>query len=351
MRAFGLDLSDQSLKLIELKREGSELRLANFYDAALEEGVIIKGRIVKEDVLVAAIRESLIRARKGKIKTRFAVACIPELESFVRVIKLPSLPEEELAQAVRFESEQHIPLSGEEVYLDWQKIGQEPEGNLEVLVAASPKKLVDSYVSVLAKANLIPMVVEIESAATVRSVIRSEDKLCYLVVDIGRARTSLIIYDQGTLQFTSSVEPFGGSFTEKISKDLNLNLEEAEKFKKLYGLIRQDKRQNKKVRESLLPVVLKLADEINIAKKFYEDHFPAGQKFSKIILCGGGAKLAGLVPELKIILKEEVMLANPWVNVINQKDKYLPEINRKDSKDSLGYTTAIGLALRGVEGI
>lgn len=346
MRAFGLDLSDQSLKLIELKKEGKNIQLHNFCDLILEEGVIIKGRIVKEDLLVSSIKKSLLKAEKGKIRTRFVVASIPEFESFVRIIKLPRLPSNELSQAVKWESEQHIPLSPEEVYLDWQKVGEE-EKNLKILVAAAPKKLVDNYVQVLKKADLVPIACEIESAATARSLISEGDKSCNLLVDIGRARTSLIIFDHGALQFTSAVEPFGQSFTDQISKDLKVDPKKAERLKKNYGLNREKRGLKKKIYKSLSPLIHDLAQEMQTAVKFYRDHFPQGQDLNKIILCGGGAKMKGIVPELKILLKQEVVLGDPWINVLKSDQKYLPQINRKDS---LSFATAIGLALRGLEG-
>jgi len=254
------------------------------------------------------------------------------------------LSEEELPQAVRWEFEQHIPLALDQIYLDWQKINTEGEGT-KILVIASPRKLVDAYISVLKKGGLIPSAIEAESAAATRSLILEGDQSCFLVVDIGFVRTALIIHDHNTLQFTSSVEPFGQSFTNKLTEDLKVGLKEAESLKRTYGLSNERKGPAKKVHKSLLPLVLALSSEIKAALKFYRDHFPKGQAAKKIILCGGGSKLKGLVPELKAILKDDVVLGNPWVNILAPKHKYLPEISRKDS---LSYATAIGLALRGI---
>jgi len=347
MHAFGLDLSDASLKLIELRLEGQNTELANFCDLPLAEGVIVKGRIVKEDLLATSIKEVLKKAQKGEVKNRFVVSCVPESESFVRIISLPSLPEEELAQGVRWEFEQHIPLSLDQVYLDWQKIESEEE-EIKVLVAASPKKLVDAYTSVLKKGGLIPWAIEAESAASARSLIKEGDPACFLLVDIGFSRTSLIIYDHKTLQFTSAVELFGQSFTNKLTENLKVGLKEAESLKRIYGLSSRKKGPSEKVHQSLLPLVRSLAEEIRTALKFYSEHFPRGQTVKKIVLSGGGSKLKGLVPELKAILKTDVTLGNPWVNILDPDRKYLPEINRKDA---LSYATAIGLALRGMEGL
>jgi len=289
----------------------------------------------------------MAQAAKGRVKTRMVVACVPESESFIRIIKLPIVPDDELPQAIKWESEQHIPLSSDQVYLDWQKVGVS-EKQLEILVAASPRKLVDSYVNALRKAGLAPIACEVESAATTRSLIRENDQSCHMIVDIGICKTSLIIYDRKSLQFTSSVEPAGENFTASLMADLKISITEAEEMKKVYGLTAKKGKIEEKIYQSLKDEVQALAREIETALKFYQDHFPGGQEAVKIILCGGGSRLRGLVPEMKILLKKEVVLGDPWVNILDNQNKYLPEISRKDS---LGYATAIGLAIRGMEGI
>lgn len=347
MKAFGLDFSDASLKAIVFEKEGQYIRLVNFVDFKLEEGIIVKGRIVKKDNLAEAVKKALLGGEKGTIKRRYVVTCTPEVESFVRIISLPNMPKDKLKAAIGWEFEQHIPLSASEVYLDWQKVGERGE-DIEVLVAASPKKCVEAYTEVLKNADLIPIAIEASPVATSRSLVLEDDPYCYLIVDIGYSSTILIIYDQKTVRFTSSVEPFSHTFTEQLAKDLKLNLKEAESLKRMYGLNRDGKGISRKIYTSLRPVIDKLAQEIAAALKFYNNHFPHGQTPKKIILCGGGAKLKGLVPELKLILKSDVILGDPWVNIFKPGRKYIPEISRKDS---LGYATAIGLALKALHGI
>lgn len=346
MEAFGLQLSDKNLKIIELKKESDDLILANFNALNLDEGTISNGAILKPKELASSIKTALNTARMGKIKKKHVVACLPESESFVRIINLPKVPEEELNQAVRSESEQHIPLSTDEVYLDWQQISDDGE-SIKILVAASPKKLVNQYIDVVKKASLVPIILEVESAATARSLIHEGKKESYLIVDIKISNTNLIINDKGTLQFTSSIPLSGGHFTEKLAKGLKINLNEAEKIKRTYGLTRPDKPLSVKVNKILLPLVSELSDEIIKVIKFYQNHFPLGQEISKIILSGGGARLKGLTPELKMLLKKEVVLGNPWVNILTPKQKYLPELNLSES---ISYATAIGLGIRGIKG-
>ena len=76
---------------------------------------------------------------------------------------MPLMNEEEAAKAVYFEAENYIPLPIESVYLDAQIVGatsNHPD-HADVLIAALPKKTVDSYLYSLRKAGLKPLVFEI----------------------------------------------------------------------------------------------------------------------------------------------------------------------------------------------
>ena len=70
-----------------------------------------------------------------------------------------------------------------------------------------------------------------------------------------------------------------------------------------------------------------------------------GGKIKKILLCGRGSNLKGLPEFIFSELRIPTELANPWINILPEKTIRIPKI---PFKDSLGYTTALGLALRGM---
>jgi Tfp pilus assembly PilM family ATPase len=63
----------------------------------------------------------------------------------------------------------------------------------------------------------------------------------------------------------------------------------------------------------------------------------------KIILSGQGSNLPGLVGFLASSLNTKVEIGNPWVNILKEEIKEVPDIS---FENSLGYTTALGLALK-----
>lgn len=156
--AFGLDISDLSIKIIKLKKKGRFLSLASWAEAPIEPGIVEEEEIKNEDALVGIIKETMRRVQGEKLKTKNVIVSLPEKKAFLQVIQMPKMKAEELKTAVPFEAENYIPLPVEEVYLDFQTVPSFSSSSeyIEVLLAAQPKKTTDPYVSCLKKAGLIP---------------------------------------------------------------------------------------------------------------------------------------------------------------------------------------------------
>jgi len=380
--AFGLDISDLSLKIIKLKKIKNGFDLATFGEQNLKPGIIKGGEIKDEKALSEVIKEALNKVQGEKLKTKYVIASLPEEKAFLQVIQMPRMSEEELKSAVIYEAENYIPLPIEEVYLDSQVIP--PVYNhldhFDVLIAALPKKTVDPYLSVLKMAKLEPVSLEIESLSISRALIKGEvSAFPVLLIDLGATRTSFIIFSGHSLRFTSSIPVSSGNFTEIISKTLGVDLAEAEKLKIKYGL--EEKIQINKIKkgtekktdynpptassrsqseraprgkifEALIPPLVDLIQQIERHLDYYQTHAshehlpPNGKGVSKILLCGGGANLKGLPELLSLELKIPVELGNPWINILPTSLKELPDL---PLEKSLAFTTAIGLALRGIK--
>lgn len=358
--SFGLDISDLSLKIIKLKKRGKKFYLASFGEEKIEPGIIEGGEIKNEEKLAEILKEATKKVKGEKLNTKYVVASLPEEKAFLQVIQMPQMSEEDLKSAVLFEAENYIPLPIDQVYLDSQIIPPvfDHLEKLEVLIAAVPKKIVDSYLSVLKKVNLKPIAFEIESQAIARALIKNEKtEFPVLIIDLGATRTSFIIFVKNSIRFTCSIPVSSIHFTEIIAKNLNISFSEAEELKKKYGLEQRTeiklkeqkiKKERGKIFEALIPVLVDFVQQVKKYLDFYETHFQIStstlteKKIKKIILCGGGANLKGLVEFLNLELKIPVELGNPWINVFPDKK----EIQGMSFEQALSFTTAIGLAQR-----
>jgi type IV pilus assembly protein PilM len=363
--AFGLDISDLSLKIVKLKQRGKFYVSASFGEERIKPGIIKEGEVKDKERLAEIIKTAVRKVRGEKLKTKYVIASLPEEKSFLQVIQMPRISEEDLKSAVIYEAENYIPLPIQEVYLDSQIIPQvhSRSDKFDVLLAALPKKIVDPYLFSFKKAGLQPKALEVESLSIVRALIKNEVvNSPVLLIDLGETRTTFIVFAGQSLRFTSSIPVSSGSFNEIISKNLGVSLAEAERLKMKYGLEErvefkikdketEVKRGQGKIFEALVPALVDLIQQIRRHLEYYQTHVGYehlsfdGKGVTKILLCGGGANLKGLSELLALELRIPVEIANPWVNILPRGLKEAPGLS---ADKSLGYTTALGLALRGI---
>lgn len=363
--AFGLDISDLSLKIVKLKKEKKNFGLASFGEQVIKPGIIKEGEIKDEKKLSDTLRDAL-RSLGARNLGKYVVASLPEEKAFLQVIQLPRMSEEDLKSAVVFEAENYIPLPIDQVYLDYEVIA--PLHNrldrLDILLAALPQNIVDSYVSCLQSVGLAVKSLEIESLAIARALVKGEvSSQPLLLIDLGATRTSFIVFAGRSIRFTSSIPVSSTHFTQIIAKALGLKEAEAEKLKIKYGLeekfklkVGKDKgvleKERGKIFEALVPALVDLVQQIKRCLEYYRSHAshehlgPDNTEISKILFCGGGANLKGLAELLTLELKIPVELGNPWINILREGGRGVKGL---EFEESLGQTTALGLALRGMK--
>jgi len=334
--AFGLDLSDRSLKIVQFEKHGDNLSLFGSIKKDIPEGLVQGGEIKNEKELINILKKSLKEIGGDGLKNKRVVCNLPEEKVFIRVIQLPLMKKEEIANAVFWEAEAHIPLSANEVYMDWQVI--KPIVNhldhLDILVAAVPRDLVQSYSSFLKKSGLQPIALEPESVAVVRSLIRSDNHKPTIIVDFGSTGTNFVVFSARAIRFTSHTYISGQLLSDAIAKNLKVSKKEAQQLKVKIGLDETKKKGG--VYKALKPVVDDLVKQISEYIDFYHNnstHVHASKKeIEQVLLCGGDSLLTNLSSYLEQELKISVEAINPLKNIFPKKE-------------TLIYNTAIGLAL------
>lgn len=336
---FGLDLSELSAKVFQLEKKGGLDRVRSFNIEPIREGFIKDGKIIEKAKLGEFIAGLIKKTRPKKIQTKKVICSISESKVFLRILAIPAVSIDEAREAVKWEIEASIPLSVDQVYYDWCFLDK-IDGKQNILTVAVAKETVDDLVDVLESAGLSVFGLEMDSIATVRSLIPKNSKRenIYLIVDMGEEKTSFIITEGCVPYFTSSI-PFSSSgITEQISSTMGVSKEEAEKIKIEQGIERGV--NHSAVFNSVKPLLENLSVEVEKTIDFYSGISKKTNQINGIIISGGGANLKGLVPYFATRLSMEVILGNPWINL--NMGKNLPPISRSDS---VRYATSIGLAI------
>lgn len=345
----GLDISDRSVKYLKFRSSRTpQLELAE--ELEIPEGVVEKGEIKQEDLL-ARLLGAWRQRQSYAVRSSFVVASLPEEKSFLRLVQLPRVKPEELGKLVRWEVESNIPLPAEELIYDQEGIEplQDHLDHTDVVLTAFPRDLVGSYVRVLARAGFRALALELESQAIVRALVPNlRLTSSQVIVDMGSSRTSFIIVSGGAIVFTTTLELGGRTLEENIAKAVGADQERARVLKKDVGLDRAAA-EREEVFGALVPAIGALADELKRSVEYYESHAThrhgASTRIEQVLLTGGDANLYGLDTYLASSLQVPVRRADPFAVWRDRWGAVLPPIQRSRA---VAFTTAIGLALRGI---
>ena len=231
---IGLDIGSSSVKAVEIskKGKGKDFELTHLGVAPLPPEAIVQGAFLNSSAIVDAIREAV---EKAKIKTKQVAAAVSGHSVIVKRVSLPAMTREELDEQIRWEAEQYIPFDVNEVNLDFQILDDEGgEGQMDVLLVAAKKDLIDDYVQVIGEAGLTPAVVDVAAFAVENSYEANydteADKVVALV-NIGAQVVNINVIADGVPTFTRDITSAGNQYTEEIQKALSISFEEAERIK------------------------------------------------------------------------------------------------------------------------
>jgi type IV pilus assembly protein PilM len=340
-KSFGLDISDESLKYIELISTKHGMRVGRYGEKSIPPGVIESGKIKDSKKMEEIL--SALRKEEGVKSVRVS---LPEEQVYLFQLRLGKTGLKSVKEGIELALEDHVPISAQDAIFDYDVVEEDSE-NLEVQVATIPKNVIDNYLQIFKHSQIEVQSFELEAQAISRAVIKNGDMETYMIVDFGKKRTGIFVVSRGIVMFTSTLDVGGATLNNAIQKGFNISLEEAEKMKQQYGLERNA--ANKEVFAVLLNSVSILRDEIVKHFLYWHTHKDEEDKnnppIKKIILCGGDSNLIGLTDYIAISMKSTVEMANVWINIVNTEN-YIPEMS---FRQALAFSTALGLALGNFE--
>lgn len=337
---FGLDISDKSIEALQLGYSGGKASIAAYARVSLRGALVVNGVIKKSDQLSISIKELLKSAKPKAITSKECVLSLPESQVFTTVFSLPAgLKRQEILQTIPLKAEEVIPFKANDIYFDFRTIRVDASTQ-EVFYVAVPKKIIDSYVAMLADAGLTLVALDIESMSTARSTLAQlrGNAEPTLLIDCGARTTNLNVFDRDGIRDSRTLKLAGSHFTRAISKKLGIPMKDAEALKVRNGL--DQSKQTAGAYEALQKEVAKFANETQkfITYYFREHHRRVGD----VVLVGGSALVPGFDQALSKLLKLPVRRGDPLAN-LSDENKIL-----KQKGKSVIFANVAGVALRGM---
>lgn len=333
----GLDISENSIKFLSLRRVRAHKEVTSFGVRALPAGIIKEGDVKDPSELAAELAKLSAQERVSAARVS-----LPEQKAFLFEAAIPRTVGEDLRTLVEFQLAEQVPLEPGEAEFDFE-VRARHENHDDVVVTAYPRRAIGNYLEALRRAGITALSFEIEAQAIARAVAPREGVV--MIVDFGETKTGLSVAVGGLVRFMTTLDVAGRSITDAIKKEFDVAPAEVERLKMEEGLSRREK--NQRLFGCLVTTISALKDEIAKHFVYWQSHpgkkgEEQAQRIEKIILCGGNANLRGLPEYLSLSLRIPAERGNVWRSVASFEE-YVPPITRERS---LGYATAVGLALR-----
>ena len=339
---IGLDIGSSSVKVVRLRagKKGNHQLLA-FGIEPLGPNTIVEGAIMDQNAVEDAIRE--LWSRMGFKQKNVAIA-IAGHSVIVKTITVPQMSENQLADHINYEAEHHIPFDKNDVRLDYSVTNPSTaSGQMEVLLVAAKKEIVDDYVGVVKDAGLNPSVVEVAAFSSQNAYEANYDMgqgETVVLVTIGASISNINVIRDGVSLFTRDITIGGNAFTEEIQKQLAVSADEAEAYK-IGGSYDEEGVVPQEVERIIEGVAEVMAGEIQRSLDFYLAT-ASDTNVAKICLAGGAAKIGALAKSVANRSNLNVSVVDAW-NRIEIDSKLPAAYLEAHSPEAL---VGVGLALR-----
>lgn len=328
------------------------------FETSRSGALVLKG--YDTDTIIAdpafeASRESQIRVSIGDLMEKLKVPkgkvryAISGQSVFTRFVKLPPLHDDNIEQLVTFEAQQHVPFPINEVVWDYEMI--EGGDEKEVVIVAIKSDALDEIDGTVKSAGLGTVEVDVAPMAlynAYRGAYGSSEEPI-LIIDVG-AKTSNLLYVEGTRFFTRGVAIGGSSVTAAIAKEYNITFAEAEHQKVTNGLVALGGGHTETMEESLAALAMvvrnaltRLPAEIARTTNYYRSQH-GGSAPKRVLLAGGGANL----PYTLEFFNEKLNLPVEYFNPLSQVSISKGMDTELLQKEAHTMGELIGLGLRGV---
>jgi len=293
---LGIDIGTSSIKVTEISRKGTNLKLEN-YGILEAKDYLAHPNLALQTGSLSIIEEEATRMLKTllrdmRVKTKTAVIAIPSFSSFVTVFDMPLLSSAETAQSINFQARQYVPIPISQVSIDWFKVEEytNEKGHKfqRLLLIGIPNKVTSSFKAIMRSVGLRLVAMELDSVALVGAFPKFRTPT--LIIDIGAESTNILVTEGGVLKQNGQTDYSGINITRAVSKSLDLGMLRAEDLKRRHGLLGQA--GESELSALISPFLDVIIQEVEYVKELYERRY--GRKVQQFVIVGGSGNLLGI---------------------------------------------------------
>lgn len=194
-KSIGIDISDNSIEVVELKKEKGKIDIKNFGRTELPKGVVNRGDIKDVEILEKALKEVLSSSKPNSIVGKSIVFGLPDNRVYTHIFsfKDSDLVDKNIEEKVSEEVTANIPIEADDVLFSY-KVHDYNKGEKEIVVVAASKKFVLQWDAFFKKLGFKVDSFDVEPFAIYRELFSKliNDPVC--VVDMGSSVTNVYLF-------------------------------------------------------------------------------------------------------------------------------------------------------------
>ena len=386
---IGLDIGTQSVKAVQLSKFGDSPKV----DKALLLNLGADGS--EEAQMEATIGAMRTIATTFDAKKALLAAALPGEDTFIRYLRFPQMPPDELRNSIELEADQNLPYDLSELMMDsivLEEVTERNETIIKVLLVAAKSDVIRQTLNYFQSVGLSPNMLGVTTLAIADSFeanngFQADESVA--LINIGASSTNIHFCRDGISNFTRDISRAGRDLTAAIQKLLKVDYAEAEEMKIGYGgskledgssdplempetspldseppievdleeneyedattepMAREKADDASRIVNATRPALSRLIGEIRRSIDYYEKQLYE-KSVDKLVLSGGSALFPGLDQSLADATGVPVEIVDPVQAFM--VDESSPEVAPL-MENRAQFNVAVGLAARGIEAL
>lgn len=334
-QTVGLDVGSGLVKVAVVDHSKDYPRLEKVAVRPLVADAIVDGEIMDPGLVADTIQAMFA---EEDIPTRDVVTSVGGRDVIIKSVQMDRMEKSAAREVIRWEAEQHVPFDMDSVQLDFEVTDPAGEGlQMNVLLVAAKRELVDNRIALLQEADLNPTIVDVDAFALHNALEVNYPAAMEGInglISIGHDSTTVNILDDGIPVLTRDLTFGTRRLTVDLQRERGMTEEEAAQV--LRGEADAD------LRSFLFERSQDVARGVERAAAFLETR-EFGATLARLYLCGGGVHVPGLAEALADRLGIETIIASA-VEELQVKPEALDYLESNELAPLM--MLSVGLALR-----
>ena len=334
---FALDIGTNAVRVVQLAGSDNAWTLQHHAYAPVDSKITTSDSVEAQRRLGEVVMTAL---GQSGIKTRDVVIGLPSNKTFTTVVDVPMSNEAELRASMKYQVDQYIPGSVDEMKVDWALLGSSlhTQGQQEVLITSVAQSYSEQRLEFVEGLGLNVIAAEPDPIAMIRALVPVGNQTALLLLDMGESSTDIAVVYGEAPRLIRTIPTGLTTFVKAVTQNLNVQEDQARQFILKFGLAPD--RLDGQVLHALESSLDSFASEVTKSIKFFQTRYES-VTINATMLSGFAAVMPRFNEYLTAKTSVQTQVANPWqgVQIPASAQTQLTPVAHE-------FATAIGLAKR-----